>query len=167
MYKVEQIYEDTIKLTKLSINRDEYDEQVLENGDILLIRKKIISINGFNEFNNIKNQYQISNSNILSCSINYYQTNDYKLKYKSILNYIYSNLIKDGVKIIKNSILNISTIKKETEGFYYLEDLGISIQGADATKCLNEIINQCHYNNIHITILIKLINGQRLEIKLE
>ena len=166
MYKVEQINEDTIKLTKLTINNDEYDKQVLDNGDILLVRKQIIKINGFTEFNN-NNQYNLNNSNILSCVINYYETNDYRLKYKSILNYIYSNIIKDGVKIIRNSILNISTIKRETEGFYYMEDLGISIQGADANKCLHEIINQCHHNNIHITILIRLMNGSRIKIILE
>jgi hypothetical protein len=165
MYKVEHINEDTIKLTKLTINNNEYDKQVLENGDILLVRKQIIKINGFTEFNN--NQYNLNNSNILSCVINYYETNDYRLKYKSILNYIYSNIIKDGVKIIRNSILNISTIKRETEGFYYMEDLGISIQGADANKCLHEIINQCHHNNIHITILIRLMNGSRIKIILE
>ena len=167
MYKVEQLNENTIKLTKLNINKDEYDKQILENGDMLLVRKKIITITGFNEFNNSRTQYSFNNSNILSCTINYYQSNEYKLKYKSILNYIYSNIIKDGVKIIKNSSLNISTIKRETEGFYYMEDLGISIQGADANKCLYEIINQCHVNNIHITILIRLLNGSRIEIKLE
>ncbi len=47
MYKVEQINEDTIKLTKLTINNDEYDKQILENGNILLVRKQIIKINGF------------------------------------------------------------------------------------------------------------------------
>ena len=88
MYKVEYINEDTIKLSKLNINKEEYDKQVLENGDILLIRKKIIIINGFDEFNNVRNQYNINNSNILSCSINYYQSNEYRLKYRSILNYI-------------------------------------------------------------------------------
>ncbi len=48
-----------------------------------------------------------------------------------------------------------------------MEDLGISVQGADANRCLHEIINQCHINNIHITILIRLMNGSRIEIKLE
>ncbi len=46
-----------------------------------------------------------------------------------------------------------------------MEDLGISVQGADANKCLHEIINQCHVNNIHITILIRLMNSYRIKIK--
>jgi hypothetical protein len=167
MYKVEEIDENTLKLTKLNISRDEYDKKVLENGDILLVRKNIIYLNSYEEYNHIRTQYNLNNSNILLCNINYNQTDEYKLKYKSILNYIYKNIINDGVKIIKNSILHISTIKKETEGFYYIEELGISVQGADANKCLHEIINQCHHNNIHITILLRLMNGQRIEIKLE
>ncbi len=167
MYKVEQLDENTIKLTKLNINRDEYDKKVLENGDILLVKKNKIHINSYEEFNNIRTEYNLNNSNILSCIINYNQNDEYNLRYRSIINYIYTNIIKDGVKIIRNSIFNISTIKRETEGFYYIEELGISVQGADANKCLHEIINQCHHNNIHINILIRLINGQRIEIKLE
>ena len=58
-----------------------------------------------------------------------------KLKYKSVLENIYK-IINDGTKIIKNSKLNIKTIKKLDEEFYYLEDLGISIQGVDSNKCL-------------------------------
>ena len=166
MYKVEQLDENTIKLTKLNINKDNYDEKKLDNGDILLVKKQKIIITGFFEFNNIKNQYSFNNSNIISCSINQECIVD-KLKYKSILNYIYSNLIKDGVKIIKHSVLNISTIKKQTEDFYYIEDLGISIQGVDANRCLYEIINQCSLNNIHITILIGLVDDTRIEIILE
>ena len=37
MYKVEQLNENTIKLTKLNINKDEYDKQILENGDMLIV----------------------------------------------------------------------------------------------------------------------------------
>ena len=162
MYKVEQINENTIKLTKMNINKDNYDEKILNDNEILLIKKNKITLTGFFEFNTVRNKYSFNNSKILSCSVN--QSNEYKLKYKSILNYIYSNIIKDGTKIIKNSILNISTIEKNAEGFYYIEDLGISIQGADANKCLYEIINQCSLNNINITILIELVDRTRIEI---
>ncbi len=56
------------------------------------------------------------------------------------------NQINDGTKIIKNTKLNIKTIKKEDEGFYYLDNIGISVQGIDSNKCLNEIISQCMEN---------------------
>ena len=162
MYKVEQINENTIKLTKLNINKDDYEEKILNDDEILLIKKNKITLTGFFEFNTFRNKYSFNNSKILSCSIN--KSNEFKLKYKPILNYIYSDIIKDGTKIIKNSILNISTIEKNIEGFYYIKDLGISIQGADANKCLYEIINQCSLNTINIKILIELIDRTRIEI---
>ena len=63
------------------------------------------------------------------------------------------------MKIIKNTKLNIKTIKKEDEGFYYLDNIGISIQGVDSNKCLLEIINQCLENQIKLSMNIKLINN--------
>jgi hypothetical protein len=86
-----------------------------------------------------------------------------KLKYKSILENIYK-IINDGIKIIKNSKLNIKTINKLDEGFYYLEDLGISIQGVDSNKCLLEIINQCIENEISLIMKIKLNDETNINI---
>ena len=98
---------------------------------------------------------------ILSCLLN----NDeiIKLKYNSILKNIYE-LINDGTTIIKNSKLNIKTIIKLDEGFYYLEDLGISIQGVDSNKCLLEIINQCIENKITLIMKIKLNDETNINI---
>ena len=73
-------------------------------------------------------------------------------------------IINDGTKIIKNSKLNIKTIKKLDEGFYYLEDLGISIQGVDSNKCLLEIINQCVENKISLIMKIKLNDETNINI---
>jgi hypothetical protein len=36
-------------------------------------------------------------------------------------------IINDGSKIIKNTKINIKTIKKLDEGFYYIDELGISV----------------------------------------
>ena len=68
-------------------------------------------------------QYDFCNSNIVSCKINNDILN--KNKYKSILNDIYT-IINSGTKIIKNTTLNIKTIKYNIRGFYYLDKLGIS-----------------------------------------
>ena len=38
-------------------------------------------------------------------------------------------------------------------GVYYLENLGINVQGMDANKCLCEIIHQC-INNTNIILNI-------------
>ena len=97
----------------------------------------------------------------MSCLLN--DNEIIKLKYKSILENIYK-IINDGTKIIKNSKLNIKTIKKLDEGFYYLEDLGISIQGVDSNKCLLEIINQCIENEISLIMKIKLNDETNINI---
>ena len=60
--------------------------------------------------------------------------------------------------------MNIKTIKKEDDGFYYLDNIGISIQGVDSNKCLLEIINQCMKNNIELFIKIKLYNNTVINI---
>ena len=59
----------------------------------------------------------------------------------------------------RNTKINIKTIKKEDEGFYYIPKLGISVQGVESNKCLLEIINQCIENEITISIQIKLKNN--------
>ena len=100
-------------------------------------------------------------STISECVIDNKEYN--KLKYKSILEQIYK-LINDGTKIIKNTKLNIKTIKKEDEGFYYLDNIGISVQGIDSNKCLFEIINQCIENEIEISMKIKLIDDTTINI---
>jgi hypothetical protein len=64
--------------------------------------------------------------------------------------------IGDGCKIIKNTTIAIKTIKKTIEGYTFLKELGISVQGIDSNKCINEIVNQCISNNINLTIQIYL-----------
>jgi hypothetical protein len=96
--------------------------------------------------------YDFKKSYILSCSIN--ENANIKLKYKSVLEYVYK-IINDGATIIKNTKLNIKTIKKLDEGFTYMEDLGISIQGTESNKCLYEIVHQSIENEIPIKLQIK------------
>ncbi len=52
------------------INKEDYDEKILKDNEILLTKKKKIIVKGFFEFNNIRNTYSFNNSTILSCSIN-------------------------------------------------------------------------------------------------
>lgn len=151
-YKILVLDNGDILLQKNIIDNTNYIIIEKENGDKLL--KKITSIN-ITDIKDIKN-YDFKKSIIQITKINNEDFN--KLKYKLILEQIY-NLIKDGVKIIKNTKLNIKTIKKEDEGFYYLDNIGISIQGVDSNKCLLEIINQCLENQIKLSMKIKLINN--------
>ena len=143
-----------ILLKKFILDNTNYTITNLDNGDKLF--KKITHINIINitDIKNIKeNDYK--KSIILECLIDNKEFS--KLKYKSILEQIYK-LINDGSKIIKNTRLNIKTIKKEDDGFYYLDILGISVQGVDSNKCILEIINQCIENEIDLFMKIKLIN---------
>ena len=100
--------------------------------------------------------YDFGKSIILECLVNDKQIT--KFKYKSTLVHIY-NLINDKMKIIKNTKLNIIALKKVDNGFYYLDNLGISIQGAESNKCLLEIITQCIENKIKLYMKIKLIDN--------
>ena len=134
-YKFVELDNGDILLQKISIDETSYTIINNDNGDKLL--KKITNVN-ITHIKDIKD-YDFKKSFITECLINKIQFN--KLKYKSILEEIY-NIINDGVKIIKNTKLNIKTIKKEDEGFYYLDNIGISVQGVDSNKCLLEIIYQ-------------------------
>ena len=88
-----------------------------------------------------------------------------KLNYKSILCHIYC-LINNEVQIIKNSSLNLKTTKKTDDGFYYITELGISVQGCDANKCIHEIMNQAIDNDIRINMKVKLENKEEITINL-
>jgi len=136
-----KIEDNKIEDNKIEDNKKEYN------------KKSVSNLNNSN----------FSNSNIKECTINGENFN--KLKYRSILNHIYS-IIGDGVKIIKKSNLNIKIGRKEDDGFTYLEDLLISIQGVDSNKCLKEISNQCIENKISIYLKIELNDLSQITINL-
>ena len=158
VYKFIKLESGDILLEKTIIDSSNYKVEKQLNGDILL--KKLIQI----DILNIKDlkHYDLKNSEILECAIN--NKLIAKLKYKSVLEQIY-NIINDGTVIIKNTTLNIKTIKKEDEGYYYLEDIGISVQGVESNKCIIEILNQCEKNKINIIKEIKLFNNNILNIE--
>ena len=157
IYKFTELDNDDILLHKIIIDTINYTIINKDNGDKLL--KKINHIN-ITDIKAIKD-YDFKKSIILECLIDNKEFN--KLKYKSILEQIYK-LINDGTKIIKNTKLNIKTLKIEDEGFYYLDNIGISVQGAESNKCLLEITNQCIENKIGLSIKIKLINEITIKI---
>jgi len=152
VYKFINLDNDDILLEKTTIDNTNYIIIKQEDGNILLKKTNFVDIT---DIKDIKN-YDFKKSSILECSINNEEFN--KLKYKSILEEIYK-IINDGVIIIKHTQLNIKTIKKENDGYYYLDDIGISVQGVDSNKCLLEIINQCIENEIELNMKIKLNNN--------
>jgi hypothetical protein len=158
IYKYTKKDNDEILLERVDLDLNDYEIIELLNGNKIL-RKKSIIINNIRDLGN----YNFSASTISDCYIN--DTKVEKLKYKSILDSIYL-LINKGSTIIKNSILNIETIKKADEGFYYIESLGISIQGVDANKCLREILIQTEKNKIKLEITLKTISNDNIKIQI-
>jgi len=106
-------------------------------------------------------QKNILGSTILECKIN--NVNKDIRKYKKLLIRLYS-IITDIEMIVKNTILNISREERYDKGFNYCPQFGISIQGADAKRTLNEIINitkNKHYNiELKIELKIKLKSNE-------
>lgn len=157
IYKLTNFDNGDILLEKVILNDSEYTIINENNGNKLLKKIKNVKIN---KIEDIK-KHNFTKSDILLCSLNNKVIT--KLKYKFILNNVYK-IINDGTKIIRDSKLNIKTTNKIDEGFYYLEDLGISIQGTDSNKSLLEIINQCVKNEINLIMKIKLNNKTNIDI---
>jgi hypothetical protein len=79
--------------------------------------------------------------------------------YSQLLKHVYLK-IDNGVSIIKNSILNISTIAKKTNDFIYIEQIGISVQiPKSINTTIAEILNQCSVHGISIMIRLKIHNS--------
>ncbi len=141
----------------IKINNIDYQIYPQNNGKLIL--KPLQIINNLDDLN----MFNFCNSQITYCKIN--NDNHEIYKYKSILNKIYE-IIDDGSKIIRNTCLNIKTIRCTDKGFYYLKKIGISVQGVDANKCLYEIINQCIENNINLKINIKLNDNKLINVNI-
>jgi hypothetical protein len=132
---------------------------IAEPSEEIILGKKTINITNENKDDIDKHNY--TNSKIINCSID---TNIIeKCKYKHILENIYLK-INSGKKISTDTILNWEPGKVEINGFYYLDQLRISIQGVDSNKCLQEIINQCEKNNIRLKMSIELDNNKKINI---
>lgn len=160
IYKYIELNNGDILLEKIIINTMNYNIINKSNGDKILKRNYNIIIKNKGNIDEIR-KYDLTKSVVLECIINNTKIN--KLKYKTILIDIYK-IINDGVKIIKHANLNIKTKKKENEGFYYLNTIGISIQAVDSNRTLFEIINQCFENNIKLSIKIKCLDESIINI---
>jgi len=130
-------------------NIQEFRQQII-NGNLVLTRI-IQFIDEITLF-----QKNLRGSTITECKINNVN-NDIK-QYKKLLIHLYSKT--DMETILQNTILNISQQEIYEKGFYYYDDLGISIQGADARRTLKEIINIIKIKNYSMELKIKLKNDE-------
>lgn len=154
--KEKEILEDgTIIYKKEIISIEDYD--IIEENNIIKLKPKKITI----KIDNIDKlqEYNFNSSIIVECYLNNKRPS--KNKYASILNDIYE-LIGDGTKIIKNTLLNVKTTNNIDKGFYCISKLGISIQRADAKNTFKEIVNQCLTNKYFLNIEIKLKDSKNI-----
>ena len=138
----------------MNINLDEF--VVIKNIDWSILLKpkiKVVQVNLINDLND----YNFTNSIIESV---YIENKEYTKisNYRKLLIEIYLK-INNGVKIIKNSIINLSTLNLNDKGFNYLHEIGISFQGADSNKSMKEIFNQAIKNSIKLKVSIKHSDG--------
>ena len=129
-------------------NIEEFIQQII-NGNLVLTR-----IVPFIDEATLLFQKNLLGSTILECKINNVN-NDIK-KYKKLLIYVYS--ITNIEIILQNTQLNISREQLYEKGFEYYNQLGISIQGADAKRTLNEIIRFIKINQYSMELKIRLKN---------
>ena len=156
-YTGQKLDNGNILLVKKEIYIDEYTWNQQPNGDLLLspIKYDLITLDNINE-------YEFSHSQIVSVSVNNEEIQE--IKYRKICDHVY-NIIGDGLRVIKNSLLNIKLPELNTKGFTYNPILGISVQRADSNKTLKEILVQCQKNNIILNMKIKLETDKVVMIK--
>jgi len=130
-------------------NIQDFRQQII-NGNLVLTR-----INQFIDEATLFKK-DLRKSTITECKINNVN-NDIK-KYKKLLIYLYSTT--DIETILQNTILNISQEEIYDKGFEYYNQLGVSIQGADARRTLKEIINIIKIKNYSMELKIKLKNDE-------
>jgi hypothetical protein len=121
------------------------------NGNMILkkIPKKI-------NLDDIK-KYDFKRSNIIEIYIDNKKID--LCKYKQIIKYLYEKI--NNINLIKtNTLLNIKDGKFTTDGYNYLDKLGISVQGIDSNKAIKEILNISNICNIKLNIKIRLENNE-------
>jgi CRISPR/Cas system CSM-associated protein Csm4 (group 5 of RAMP superfamily) len=130
-------------------NIQEFTQQII-NGNLVLTRI-IPYIDEATLF-----QKNLRGSTITECKIN---NENYDIhKYKKLLIKLYS--ITDNETILQNTTLNISQQEIYDRGFKYYNQLGLSIQGADARRTLKEIINIVNIKRYSMELKIKLRNDE-------
>jgi hypothetical protein len=127
IYKYNELKNGDILLEKVILDIKKY--QIIDEKNGNKIFRKIKKIKSIEELEN----YNFAYSKIISVFLNneVIEIN----KYKKLLEKIYYT-IGDGCKIIKNTTIAIKTIKKTIEGYTFLKELGISVQGIDSNKCI-------------------------------
>jgi len=126
-------------------NITDYSQQII-NGNMVLTR-----INPFIDEPSLFKK-NLRGSSIVECKIN--NINLDINKYKKLVIHLYYKINVET--ILQYTKLNISREERYDKGFEYYKHLGLSIQGADARRTLNEIINIIKLKHYNMELKIKL-----------
>jgi hypothetical protein len=108
--------------------------------------------------------HNLTGAKVLSCVIE--GTPIEKTTWSNTIRTLYKQ-IADGARIIKDSILEIKTVRKVDEGFTFIKDLGISVRVKELRKnFVREIFTQAKANNLSVCMKIELTNGTGLVINI-
>lgn len=102
------------------------------------------------------NRICLLNSMVLSCKINDIELD--RLKYKSILIYIYKQMSAN--LILQNTEMNIKLIETNENEYVWYKDLNMSIQGKDSNLTFKEILRMIKINQMKFEIEIQLKNKE-------
>ncbi len=124
------------------------------------VPKKLVEISDINQLK----YHNLTGAKVLSCVI---EDNPIeKTTWSNSIRTLYKQ-IADGARIIKDSILEIKTVRKVDEGFTFIKDLGISVRVKELRKnFVREIFTQAKANNLSVRMEIQLANGTGLVINI-
>ncbi len=120
------------------------------------VPKKLVEISDINQLK----YHNLTGAKVLSCVIEDKPIE--KTTWSNSIRTLYKQ-IADGARIIKDSILEIKTVRKVDKGFTFIKDLGISVRVKELRKnFVREIFTQAKANNLSVCIKIQLANGTGL-----
>ena len=133
--------ENEIKIPNIS----NYIMEIVDDTLILTSKIKYITESDMNKI-------CLLDSIILSCKINDEDVD--RLKYKSILIYIYKQMTAN--MILQNTEMNIKLVETNENGYTWYKDIHMSIQGKDSNLTFKEIIRMIKLNKMKLDIEIQL-----------
>jgi hypothetical protein len=168
-------FDEEKQILKIKVDEEKSHNTIIQFVDLkiyqtdwILIKEKVFEqvdkkfkVGQYSKLNLELLNKNVTFSNVIYCKINYINLKE--KKYKSILIYLYKLIIiknNGKEKILKNTHLNISEDVINNKGYKYYNDLKLSVQGADANKTLEEIINFSKLEKNKLEIKIKLKNGE-------
>ena len=160
IYKYIKKENGDIHLKELVIDFNEYEKEIMGNGDIVLKIKQLEIVDTLPKLE----KYDFMNSKII-----YFKLcgEEYKpSSFNNTLKQLYRK-IGNGKKIMEKTKLNIQPGKKIDKGYIYMNEpnLQISYQGFEKNRGIKEFLHQSKVNKMKMEMHIELANNKKINIK--